>query len=96
MRHRVHGRVLGRSSSHRRALRQNLVGSLFVHGRVRTTVAKAKECRAFAEKMITLGRVKNLHNLRQAIRELRNKAVVRKLFEVDSFHLIEINKGIDK
>jgi len=81
MRHRVFGRVLGRSSPHRRALRRNLVGSLFVHGRVRTTVAKAKECRPFAEKMITLAKVKNLHNIRRALQKLGNQAVVRKLFD---------------
>ena len=54
MRHRVRGRKLARTSAHRLALRRNLVQSLFEHGELRTTVVKAKEVRAMAERMITL------------------------------------------
>lgn len=54
MRHRVRGRKLNRTASHRLALRRNLVQSLFEHGELRTTIVKAKEVRSFAEKLITL------------------------------------------
>ncbi|NOY25872.1 MAG: 50S ribosomal protein L17 [Oligoflexia bacterium] len=56
MRHLKSGRKLGRNSSHRKAMYRNMVTSLMVHGRVRTTEAKAKELRRFAEKVITLGK----------------------------------------
>ena len=56
MRHRVHGRRLGRSSSHRKALRQNLVADLICNGQVFTTEAKARTIRPAAEKMITLAK----------------------------------------
>jgi len=56
MRHRVAGRHLSRTSEHRLALRRNLVASLIEHETISTTIAKAKEVQAFAEKMITLAR----------------------------------------
>jgi len=55
MRHRNSGRKLGRNSTHRSALFNNLVTSLLTHGRIETTEAKAKELRGFAEATITLG-----------------------------------------
>lgn len=81
MRHRMRGRRLGRSTSHRRALSRNLVSSLFLHGRVETTGPKAKEYKAMAEKLITLARQKNLHRVRRAVTVLGNKAAVRVLFD---------------
>lgn len=81
MRHRVRGRRLGRSSSHRRALAKNLVSSLFLHGRVITTEPKAKEYRAMAEKLITLAKTKDLHRVRRAVQMLGNKTAVRRLFD---------------
>ncbi len=81
MRHRKTGRKLGRNSSHRKALGRNLVSSLFEHGRITTTVEKAKEYRPMAEKMITLAKTRNLHNIRRAVSILQNKDVVKKLFE---------------
>lgn len=56
MRHLKSGRKLGRNSSHRTAMYRNMVTSLMVHGRIRTTEAKAKELRRYAEQVITLGR----------------------------------------
>jgi large subunit ribosomal protein L17 len=56
MRHRKRGRHLGRTPSHRKALRRNLARSLFIHGRIITTVEKAKEVRQFVEKLITTAR----------------------------------------
>ena len=81
MRHRMKGRRLGRSTKHRRALGSNLVAALFEHGRITTTVPKAKEYRALAEQMITLGKVKTLHRVRQATARLHQRAVVARLFD---------------
>ena len=70
MRHRAKGRQLSRTSSHRRALLNNMATSLFEHGRVITTEAKAKELRPFAEKLITLAKKGTLHARRLAIAKL--------------------------
>lgn len=56
MRHRTRGRILNRNMSHRRAMFRNLATSLFAHERIQTTVAKAKELRPFAEKLITIAK----------------------------------------
>jgi large subunit ribosomal protein L17 len=80
MRHQRAGRKLGRDSAHRKALYSNLAGALIEHGRVRTTVAKAKAVRPIAEEMITLGRRGDLHARRQALAYLRSQEVVHKLF----------------
>ncbi len=81
MRHRVHGRKLGRPTPHRRALLRSLCTSLIEHERITTTVEKAKEVRPLAEKMITLGKRNTLHARRQAAAFLLNAVVVKKLFE---------------
>src|SRR5213594_3462449 len=75
-----HGLKLGRDSSHRRALYANLACSLIEHGRIKTTEAKAKAVKPYAEKMITLGRRGDLHARRQALAELRTQELVHKLF----------------
>jgi len=72
MRHRVAGRKLSRTSQHRTALRRNLVISLFQHETISTTLEKAKEVKAFAEKLITLARKGTLSARRQAISLLGN------------------------
>lgn len=56
MRHRVAGRILGRTPAHRRALRRNLITQLFIHGQIETTEAKARAIKADAEKLITLAK----------------------------------------
>ncbi|MFH1616511.1 MAG: 50S ribosomal protein L17 [Planctomycetota bacterium] len=76
MRHRVAGRKLSRTSSHRLAMRRNLVSSLFEHETVSTTITKAKEVRPFAEKMITLAKKGTLAARRQAISMLGNRDIV--------------------
>ena len=81
MRHLNRGRKLNRTSSHRRAMLRNLVSSLFVHGRVVTTPAKAKEARPFAEKLITLAKKGTLHARRRAISLLDNTRIVSSLFD---------------
>jgi len=80
VRHASKGRKLGRDASHRRALYANLACSLIEHGRIKTTEAKAKAVKPFAEQMITLGRRGDLHARRQALSELRSQEVVHKLF----------------
>lgn len=78
MRHRVRGRQLSRDSDHRKALRRNMAQSLFEHGKIRTTLPKAKEVRAFAEKLITLARTNNLINRRRVIQLLQDRRLVDK------------------
>ena len=80
MRHHRAGKKLGRDASHRKALYSNLAGALIEHGRIKTTVAKAKAVRPIAEQMITLGRRGDLHARRQAMAYLRSQEVVHKLF----------------
>ncbi|MEZ6196010.1 MAG: 50S ribosomal protein L17 [Planctomycetota bacterium] len=85
MRHRVAGRKLNRSPSHRKALRENLASALIEHHRIITTVAKAKEIRPYVEKLVTLARVKNVANVRRAVALLGNsahsKALAKHLFD---------------
>jgi large subunit ribosomal protein L17 len=80
MRHRKKGSTLNRTQSHRKALLCNMVTSLFQHERIRTTVAKAKEARPLAEKLITFAKRGDLHARRQVLKIVRDKEVVRKLF----------------
>jgi large subunit ribosomal protein L17 len=80
MRHGMSGRKLGRDSSHRKAMYANLACSLFEHGRIKTTEAKAKAVKPYAEKLITLGRRGDLHARRQALSELRSQEIVHQLF----------------
>src|SRR5438094_9020971 len=80
VRHGKTGKKLGRDSAHRKALYANLACSLIEHGRIRTTEAKAKAVKPYAEKMITLGRRGDLHARRQALAELRSQEIVHKLF----------------
>jgi large subunit ribosomal protein L17 len=80
MRHHRSGKKLGRDASHRKALYANLAGALIQHGRIKTTVTKAKAVRPIAEQMITLGRRGDLHARRQAMAFLRSQEVVHRLF----------------
>jgi len=80
MRHQRAGKKLGRDAAHRKALYSNLTGALIEHGRITTTVTKAKAVKPIAEQMITLGRRGDLHARRQAVAFLRSKDVVHKLF----------------
>lgn len=81
MRHRSKNRQLSRTSEHRRAMLSNMATSLFQHGAVVTTVAKAKELRPVAEKLITLARRGDLHARRLVERRIRDKAVSSTLFK---------------
>jgi len=80
VRHQRAGKKLGRDSAHRKALYANLTGALIEHGRIKTTVTKAKAVKPIAEQMITLGRRGDLHARRQATAFLRSRDVVHLLF----------------
>ncbi|MBX3147142.1 MAG: 50S ribosomal protein L17 [Gemmatimonadales bacterium] len=80
MRHRSKGRQLSRTSEHRKALLRNMAISLFRHDAIDTTVAKAKELRPYAERLITLARRGDLHALRLAERKIQDRAVLKRLF----------------
>ncbi len=81
MRHRMKGRKLNRTAAHRRALMRNMAAALFRHGRIETTLAKAKELRPFAERVITLAKRGDLHARRLAARKVQDPEVLKKLFE---------------
>jgi large subunit ribosomal protein L17 len=81
MRHLKSGRKLNRTSAHRKAMLSNMVTSLLWHESVRTTDAKAKELRRWAERMVTLGKRGTLHARRQVLAFVRSRKVVTKLFD---------------
>jgi large subunit ribosomal protein L17 len=81
MRHLKAGRKLGRNAPHRLALMRNLTRALLEHGRIVTTVEKAKEARRFVEKLITLAKKGTLHARRLALARLPDRAAVKKLFD---------------
>jgi large subunit ribosomal protein L17 len=80
MRHRLDHRKLSRNRAHRKSMLQNLVRDLFVHGRITTTVTRAKEARRLAERLITLGKRGDLHARRRAASVLQDHRIVGKLF----------------
>ena len=80
MKHRVGFNRLGRKPAHRKALHRNMVTSLFKYERIRTTKAKAREIRRTAEKMITRAKVDSVHNRRMVARDIKDKAILAKLF----------------
>lgn len=81
MRHRKSGKKLGRTPSHRLAMFNNLLVSLFEHERIQTTDAKARELKRLADRMITLGKKGTLAARRQAAKSVRSPDVLRKLFD---------------
>lgn len=97
MRHKIKGRKLNRTSSHRKALMRSLASALFEHKKISTTLAKAKELRPYAEKLITKakhavinekqgllpeGQTIDIHNRRIVYKNIRKKAVLQELFDV--------------
>ena len=93
MRHRVAGVKLGRTPAHRRALLRNLVTALLEHEVVRTTDAKAKELRRWADRMITLGKQGTLGARRRAARIICRRRVLKKLFDEIAPRYTERNGG---
>jgi len=80
MRHRMSGRKLNRTSSHRKAMFANMAASLIKHEQIKTTLPKAKELRRIVDPLITLGKRGDLHARRQAFALLRDDKMVSKLF----------------
>ena len=93
MRHQNQGRKLNRSSAHRKALFRNLVLSLIRYERIRTTDAKAKELRRFADRMVTLGKRGDLSARRRAFDFIRSRDAVKKLFDEIAPRFKERNGG---
>lgn len=81
MRHQKKTRKLGRTSQHRDAMLANLVASLIIHKRVKTTLAKAKAARPLAEKLVTLGKGGTLHHRRLAVAKIGQRDAVATLFK---------------
>lgn len=81
MRHRVAGRKLNRTSSHRKAMFANMAAALIKHEQIKTTLPKAKELRPVVDRLITLGKRGNLHARRQAMTMLRDRDLTSKLFD---------------
>lgn len=82
MRHGKVHRKFNRTAEHRKAMFSNLAGALITHEQIVTTLTKAKDLRPVVEKLVTLARRGDLHARRQAIAELRDQSVVKKLFDV--------------
>src|SRR6201986_971338 len=82
MRHGNAHRKLNRKPEHRRAMFANMAASLIKHEQIVTTLPKAKDLRPIVEKLVTLGKRGDLHARRQAVAQLRDVAMVKKLFEV--------------
>ena len=80
MRHRVSGKLFGRTANQRKALLRGLMASLFEHQRIETTLAKAKEVKKLAERIITLGIRGDLHSKRVALSHVPNRNSIAKLF----------------
>ncbi len=82
MRHRLKGRKLNRTASHRKAMFANMAAALIEHEQIVTTLPKAKELRSIVDKLITLGKRGDLHARRQAISRTRDVEQSKKLFDV--------------
>ncbi|MGB3813835.1 MAG: 50S ribosomal protein L17 [Shinella sp.] len=93
MRHQNSGRKLNRTASHRKAMFANMAASLIAHEQIVTTLPKAKEIRPIVEKLVTLGKRGDLHARRQAISQIRDVAVVAKLFDAIATRYATRNGG---
>jgi large subunit ribosomal protein L17 len=96
MRHRNAHRKLSRNTSHRRALLRNLVTDLLEHGRLMTTLPKAKEVRPLAEKMITLGKRDSLHARRQVQAYLMRDGIAKNVFDTIAPRFADRNGGYSR
>ena len=93
MRHGFTGRRLSRSSSHRKAMFANLAASLIEHEQIVTTLPKAKDLRPYVEKLVTLGKRGDLHARRQAIAQIGNEPLVKRLFDTIAPRYAQRNGG---
>jgi large subunit ribosomal protein L17 len=93
MRHGSSGRRLNRSVSHRKSMFANLAASLIEHEQIVTTLPKAKDLRPIVEKLVTLGKRGDLHARRQAIAQIGNETLVKRLFETIAPRYAQRNGG---
>jgi large subunit ribosomal protein L17 len=93
VRHAKRGRKLGRDAAHRKAVLATMAGQVIQHGRIKTTGPKAKEVRGVVDKLINTAKKDDLHARRQAAAILKDKSVVRKLFEDVAPDLDDRNSG---
>lgn len=93
MRHRMQGRKLGRTTAHRTAMFRNQLTALFTHERIVTTVAKAKELRPLAERMVTLARTGTLPARRKVLTMVPDKEIVQRLFDDIAPRFVDRNGG---
>ncbi len=82
MKHRLKGKKLNRTSSHRKALLKNLSQALLKHEQIVTTLIKAKTLKPYIDKLITIGKKGSLHSRRQAITKIGNEKLVQKLMDI--------------
>ncbi len=93
MRHGFAGRRFNRSSEHRKAMFANMAVALIKHEQIVTTLPKAKDLRPVVEKLVTLGKRGDLHARRQAVAQIKDQAIVKKLFDVLGPRYKERNGG---
>ncbi len=93
MKHGINGRKFGRDTNHRKALLRNLATSLVLHGRIVTTLPKAKDLRPYIEKLITKAKQKTLHSIRQVDAILYTDEARKKLFDVIAPKMATRNGG---
>lgn len=93
MRHANSGRKLNRTAAHRAAMFSNMAAALVKHEQIKTTLPKAKDLRPIVEKLVTLGKRGDLHARRQAISQIKDVALVKKLFDVLGPRYKERNGG---
>ncbi len=93
MRHAKRGRKLNRESAHRKSMLATMAGQVIQHGRIKTTGPKAKEVRGVVDKLITVAKKDDLHARRQATALLKDKTIVRRLFEDVAPELDDRNSG---
>ncbi|GGB58181.1 50S ribosomal protein L17 [Roseibium aquae] len=96
MRHGKAGRKLNRTASHRKAMFANMAAALIKHEQIVTTLPKAKEMKPIIDKLITLGKRGDLHARRQAISQIRDVAMVKKLFDTLGERYKERNGGYSR
>ena len=81
MRHQRKGRKLNREAQHRKAMLATMAGQVITHGRIKTTIPKAKEVRSVVERLVTMAKKDDLHARRRVAAILKDKTIVRRLFE---------------
>ncbi|MDC7247487.1 MAG: 50S ribosomal protein L17 [Sphaerochaetaceae bacterium] len=96
MKHRIGFNALSRRSGQRKALKRNMVTSLFRYERIETTKAKAKEVQRVAEKMITRAKVDSVHSRRMIARDIKDEAILAKLFTEIAPLFTERNGGFSR